>query len=155
MTQPRSIRFHLSVVFMSFFLLIFFLGMLSIARLRDFNNVAAEIADLWLPNTRVLGDLNNYTSDFRAAEGNDLLSADATESEAIEGEMVNLDRFISQAQGSYEAIRHDADERQLYAQFRERWTEYRRSRQSDVGAGAHRPQGRSGCELYDNVARSL
>ena len=84
MRQPRSIRFHLSVVFLSFFLLIMFLGLLSIARLRDFNDVSAEIADLWLPNTRVLGDLNNYTSDFRAAEGNDLLSSDATETEAIE-----------------------------------------------------------------------
>ena len=39
MRQPRSIRFHLSLVFIFFFLLIFFLGMLSIARLRDFNNV--------------------------------------------------------------------------------------------------------------------
>src|SRR5262249_20944915 len=40
MRQPRSIRFHLSVVFIFFFLLIFFFGMLSIARLRDFNNVS-------------------------------------------------------------------------------------------------------------------
>src|SRR5882762_9533951 len=81
MRQPRSIRFHLSLVFIFFFLLIFFLGMLSIARLRDFNNVSADIADLWLPNTRVLGDLNNYTSDFRAAEGNNLLASDAPEGE--------------------------------------------------------------------------
>src|SRR5258708_5255906 len=126
MRQPRSIRFHLSSVFIFFFLLIFFLGMLSIARLRDFNNVSADIADLWLPNTRVLGDLNNYTSDFRAAEGNNLLSGDAIEGEVIEREMIELDRAISQAQGSYEHIRHDADERALYLYFRERWNEYRK-----------------------------
>jgi two-component system, OmpR family, sensor kinase len=125
MRQPRSIRFHLSLVFIFFFLLIFFLGMLSIARLRDFNNVSADIADLWLPNTRVLGDLNNYTSDFRAAEGSTLLSSDATERDAIEREMIELDRAISQAQGSYERIRHDADEQFLYTLFRERWTDYR------------------------------
>jgi signal transduction histidine kinase len=113
------------VVFIFFFLLIFFLGMLSIARLRDFNNVSADIADVWLPNTRVLGDLNNYTSDFRAAEGNDLLSSDAAERDAIEREMIDLDRAISQAQGSYERIRHDTDERTLYTRFRERWNEYR------------------------------
>src|ERR1700733_3891211 len=126
MRQPRSIRFHLSLVFIFFFLLIFFLGMLSIARLRDFNKVSADIADLWLPNTRVLGDLNNYTSDFRAAEGNMLLSPDAAESEAIEHEMVDLDRTISQAQASYELIRHDPDERGYYVQFRERWNDYRK-----------------------------
>src|SRR6266849_9588112 len=126
MRQPRSIRFHLSLVFIFFFLLIFFLGMLSIARLRDFNNVSADIADLWLPNTRVLGDLNNYTSDFRAAEGNNLLSSDAATSETIEREMIELDRAVSQAQASYERIRHDADERAFYVQFRERWNDYRK-----------------------------
>jgi two-component system OmpR family sensor kinase len=125
MRQPRSIRFHLSSVFIFFFLLIFFLGLLSIARLRDFNDVSADIADLWLPNTSVLGDLNNYTSDFRAAEGNNLLSSDATQSDAIEREMIELDRAISQAQGSYERIRHDTEERTLYIHFRERWNDYR------------------------------
>jgi two-component system, OmpR family, sensor kinase len=124
MRQPRSIRFHLSVVFIFFFLLIFFLGMLSIARLRDFNNVSADIADVWLPNTRVVGDLNNFTSDFRAAEATHLLSPDA-ERDAVEREMVDLDRTISQAQRSYERIRHDAEEIDLYTRFRERWTEYR------------------------------
>ena len=126
MRQPRSIRFHLSLVFILFFLLIFFLGMLSIARLADFNKVSADIADLWLPNTRVLGDLNNYTSDFRAAEGNFLLSSDARESEAIEREMIDLDRTISQSQESYERIRHDPDELATYRLFREDWNEYRK-----------------------------
>ncbi|MBO0754146.1 MAG: MCP four helix bundle domain-containing protein, partial [Bradyrhizobiaceae bacterium] len=124
MRQPHSIRFRLSVVFIFFFLLIIFLGMVSIARLRDFNNVAADIADVWLPKTRVLGDLNNYTSDYRAAEGNNLL-APAAERESIEREMVDLDRTISQAQAGYERIRHDADEGALYARFRERWNDYR------------------------------
>ena len=126
MRQPRSIQFHLSLVFILFFLLIFFLGMLSIARLADFNKVSADIADLWLPNTRVLGDLNNYTSDFRASEGNFLLSSDTRESEAIEREMVDLDRIISQSQESYEHIRHGPDELTIYRLFREEWNEYRK-----------------------------
>ncbi len=124
MRQPRSIVFHLSVVFIFFFLLIFFLGMLSIARLRDFNNVSADIADMWLPNTRVLGDLNNYTSDFRAAEATMLLSPGG-ERDTTEQELVDLDHLVSQAQGGYEHIAHDAEERALYTRFRERWNEYR------------------------------
>jgi two-component system, OmpR family, sensor kinase len=125
MLQPRSIRFHLSAVFIFFFLLIIFLGMFSIARLRDFNNVSAGIADLWLPTTRVLGDLNNFTSDFRAAEGSDLLSSNGSEIAAIEMEMIELDRSISQAQYSYEHLHHDPDEAGLYNQFRESWHDYR------------------------------
>jgi two-component system, OmpR family, sensor kinase len=125
MTQPRSIRFHLSAVFIFFFLLIFVLGMFSSARLRDFNNVSADIADQWLPTTGVLGDLNNFTSDFRAAEGSDLLSTNASEIAAIEMEMIELDRSISQAQYGYEQLHHDPDEAGLYAQFRESWHDYR------------------------------
>ena len=125
MTQPWSIRFHLSAVFIFFFLLIIVLGMFSTARLRDFNNVSADIADQWLPTTRVLGDLNNFTSDFRASEGSDLLSSNPSEIAAIEMEMVELDRSISQAQYSYEHLRHDPDEAGLYAQFRESWHDYR------------------------------
>jgi two-component system OmpR family sensor kinase len=125
MRQPRSIRFHLSAVFIFFFLLIIVLGMFSISRLRDFNNVSAGIADLWLPTTRVLGDLNNFTSDFRAAEGSDLLSSNASEIAAIEMEMIELDRSISQAQYSYEHLHHDPDEAGLYNQFRESWHDYR------------------------------
>ena len=126
MRQPRSIRLHLSSVFIFFFLLIFFLGMLSIARLRDFNKISADIAEQWLPNTRALGDLNNYTSDFRAAEATMLLAPDATESARIDREMIDLDRQISQAQVSYEAIAHNGEERALYSQFRERWNDYRK-----------------------------
>src|SRR5271154_3077271 len=125
MMQPRSIRFHLSAVFIFFFLLIIVLGMFSISRLRDFNNVSAGIADLWLPTTRVLGDLNNFTSDFRAAEGSDLLATNPSEIAAIEMEMIELDRSISQAQYSYEHLHHDADEAGLYKEFRENWHDYR------------------------------
>ena len=71
--QPHSIRFHLAAVFLLFFLLVLVLGLFSIWRLSNFNRLSADVAELWLPNTRVLGDLNNFTSDFRAIEGSNLL----------------------------------------------------------------------------------
>ena len=152
MRQPRSIRFHLSAVFIFFFLLIFFLGMFSIARLRDFNNVSADIADLWLPTTRVLGDLNNFTSDFRAAEGSDLLSSNPSEIAAIEMEMVELDRSISQAQYSYERLRHDPDEAGLLQPVQGELARLSRHRQPGAGAVAQGPQGR-GDHLYMTNSR--
>jgi two-component system OmpR family sensor kinase len=79
MRQPRSIRFHLASVFLFFFLLVVVLGLFSISRLKGFHTVSADIADLWLPNTRVLGDLNDSTSDFRAIEGSNLLSSEPSE----------------------------------------------------------------------------
>ena len=126
MRQPRSIKFHLALVFLFFFLLVVVLGAFSISQLNSFNRLSADVAGTWLPSTRVLGDLNNFTSDFRAIEGSNLLSADATETAATEKEMEQLDRSIAQAERNYEQIRHDADELSLYASFKERWNDYRR-----------------------------
>ncbi len=125
MRQPRSLRFHLALVFLFFFLLVIVLGLFSISRLSNFNRASESIAEIWLPNTRVLGDLNNYTSDFRAVEGTHLLSADAAQVAAIDREMEQLDRAVAQAQRSYEELRHEAAETALYEQFKQKWSEYR------------------------------
>jgi signal transduction histidine kinase len=89
--------------------------------------LSADIAEVWLPNTRVLGDLNNFTSDFRAIEGSNLLSSQSSQIAATEKELEELDRSIAHAQRSYEQIRHDAAENDLYAQFKERWNDYRKT----------------------------
>jgi two-component system, OmpR family, sensor kinase len=125
MRQPRSIRFRLTGVFLVFFFLVVVLGLFSIWRLSNFNRLSADVAELWLPTTRVLGDLNNFTSDFRAIEGSNLLSSDALEIVATETEMAGLDRSIAEAERGFERIRHHAAEDDLYGRFKERWTDYR------------------------------
>jgi signal transduction histidine kinase len=125
MRQPRSIRFHLTAVFLIFFLLVVVLGSFSIWRLSNFNRLSADVADVWLPNTRVLGDLNNFTSDYRAIEGSNLLSSEPAEIAATEKQMAALDRSIAEAERGFEQIRHDATETDLYAAFKAHWTNYR------------------------------
>ena len=125
MRQLRSIRFRLSAVFFFFFLLVLVLGVFSIDRLSDFNSVSADIRDRWLPNTRLLGDLNNFTSDFRAAEGRYLLSPTPVQLAATDREMEQHDILIGRAQRDYERIRNAAGETRLYEQFKARWSEYR------------------------------
>src|SRR5271163_453000 len=98
MLQPYSIRFHLAAVFLLFFALVVVLGSFSIWRLSNFNLLSADVAEVWLPTTRALGDLNNYTSDFRAIEGSNLLSSDPAEVEATEKKMADLDRSIASAE---------------------------------------------------------
>ena len=117
-TSPRC--------FCVFFLLVVVLGLFSIWRLSNFNRLSADVAELWLPNTRVLGDLNNFTSDFRAIEGSNLLSSDSSEIAATEKQMADLDRSIAEAERGFERIRHDAAEAELYRRFKEHWTDYRK-----------------------------
>jgi two-component system, OmpR family, sensor kinase len=125
MWKPHSIRFHLTAVFLVFFFLVVVLGLFSIWRLSNFNRLSADVAEIWLPNTRVLGDLNNFTSDFRAIEGSNLLSSDASEIAATENKMAALDRSIAEAERGFERIRHDAAENGLYGLFKQRWNGYR------------------------------
>jgi two-component system OmpR family sensor kinase len=126
MRHQYSIRVHLTGVFLIFFLLVVVLGLFSIWRLNNFNHLSADVAELWLPETRVLGDLNNFTSDFRAFEGGNLLSSDAAESAASEKRMAALDHSIADAERAFERIRHDATETELYNQFKAHWQEYRK-----------------------------
>jgi two-component system, OmpR family, sensor kinase len=123
MRQPQSIRFYLAAVFLFFFSLVVVLGAFSISRLNNFNLVSADVAEVWLPTTRALGDLNNYTSDFRALEGSNLLLP--VETAAMEKKMEELDRAIANAERDFEHIRHDQAENDLYAVFKARWNEYR------------------------------
>jgi two-component system, OmpR family, sensor kinase len=125
MRQPQSIRFHLTAVFLLFFLLVVVLGSFSIWRLSNFNRLSADVAEVWLPNTRALGDLNNFTSDFRAIEGSNLLSTDPSELAETERQMTELDRSIAEAERSFERIRRDAAENDLYGVFKQNWNEYR------------------------------
>jgi two-component system OmpR family sensor kinase len=125
MWLPQSIRFHLAAVFLLFFALVVVLGSFSIWRLSNFNLLSTDVAEIWLPTTRALGDLNNYTSDFRAFEGSSLLTSDASEAAATEKQMEDLDQTIADAERSFERIRHDAAENDLYVQFKARWTDYR------------------------------
>src|SRR6516165_6749218 len=125
MWQPRSIRLHLAAVFFLFFALVAGLGAFSMWRLANFNSLSADVAEVWLPTTRALGDLNNYTSDFRAFEGSVLLTSDLDEIAAIEKQMTELDRAIAGAERNFERIRRDGAEAALYDQFKTHWNAYR------------------------------
>jgi two-component system OmpR family sensor kinase len=123
--RTRSIRARLSLVFLFLFGLLLVLGVFSIGSLTYLNAASSQVRDRSLPSTRFLGDLNNLTSDFRAAEAATLLASNAQELGASEQEMAALDRGIAAAQLGYRQIPHNATEDRLYALFVGRWTDYR------------------------------
>ena len=68
LSRARSIRVRLSLVFLFLFLLVAVLGVEAFSSLNYVNDAAAQIRNRWLPSTRALGDLNNFTTDFPAAD---------------------------------------------------------------------------------------
>jgi signal transduction histidine kinase len=124
--QWRSIRVGLTKVFVLFLALVVLLGFFSVQELGAVNKVSAEIRDRWLQSTRVLGDLNNYTSDARAAEASRLLARDAAQRTAVDRQINDLNRAIAQSDRDYRRIFHDGDERRLYRRFVADWQAYGR-----------------------------
>jgi two-component system OmpR family sensor kinase len=125
MMRARSIKARLSLVFLLLFLLVILIGFEALRSLNYVNDASSQIRVRWLPSTRALGDLNNYTTDFPAAETALSHSGRPGERAEIERQMAHLDREIAAAQRAYRQIPHDATETQLYGRFAARWSEYR------------------------------
>lgn len=125
MKRSRSISLRLSLVFLFLLLLVILLGMFDIGSLSYFNAASSQIRDRWLPSTRVLGDLNNLTSDHRVAEASILLATNAKELTADERQLDELDRNIHESETAYARMPRSADQDALHSKFRAQWSEYR------------------------------
>jgi signal transduction histidine kinase len=114
----------MSLVFLFLLLLVILLGAFSIGSLRYFNAVSSQVSDRWLPSTRVLGDLNNLTSDHRVAEASLLLAATDSEHAQSERQLDEIDRHILESQRAYAQIPRGPKQNSLYARFASQWDEY-------------------------------
>jgi two-component system OmpR family sensor kinase len=123
--QPHSLRVRLYSVVALLFILVIGLGFFGFARLSAVNHASEVIRNHWLRDTRILGDLSNYMSDYRAAEATRLLSSTPTEFAASEKEIAALDATVTRSQRAYEEITQDPSETTLYARFAEQWTAYK------------------------------
>lgn len=125
MRRAQSIRGRLSLVFLFLFLLEIFLGLESLCSLSSVNDASAQIRSRWLPSTRALGDLNNFTTDYPPAESAMLRANGSREADAIERHMGELDQNIAAAEAAYRGIHHDAMEDELFGRFARDWARYR------------------------------
>jgi two-component system, OmpR family, sensor kinase len=149
----RSIKYRFSTVFLLVLLVVVVLGSFSISYLTDYYRFSAEIRDRFFRSTQYLGDLNNFTSDFRAAEGTALLSSNSLETAANDKDREQLDQRITLAQHSYEHIYHDKDEADGYAKFLAQWRAYRNvaGQVLAAAAGGRKPEA---IKMYMTSSRS-
>ncbi|MFI4889512.1 MAG: ATP-binding protein [Steroidobacterales bacterium] len=141
--RPRSIRARLSLVFALLFLVVIGLGIFGIQRLGDVNSVSDEIRNHWLQDARILGDLSNYMSDYRAAEATHLLSSTPIEVTASETELTALDATVARHQRAYGAITQEPAEAELYRKFAQEWSAYLAiaSNVLELARSGHRSEG--------------
>jgi two-component system OmpR family sensor kinase len=125
MKSGLSLRARISLLFFAMFTTVVAVGLASAWSLRHSNEVAKDIRSRWLPNVRLLGDLNNFTSDYRTAEANTLLAGSDTELASRMGEIPALDQAVRRAQRDYEQLPHGAEEAALYKEFSTTWGRYK------------------------------
>jgi signal transduction histidine kinase len=160
--RAQSIKARLSVVFLFLFLLVIVLGIESLHSLSYVNDAAAQIRTRWLPSTRALGDLNNLTTDFPAAEIAMLREDSAGAQASSLRQIAELERGVAAAQHAYQQIHHDAAEDELYRRFEAQWRLYRNLAARDraistraVGAAVTHPQEQTSLAAYDAANRTL
>ncbi len=125
MKYRESLRGRLSLFFLALFATIVSLGIVGVWSLRTSNEASTDVRDRWLPNTRFLGDINNFSSDYRAVEADSLLVSSAAERAETMHDLHVLDQEVTRAQQGYERIGHDDKEAGLYRQFSSTWTAYK------------------------------
>jgi two-component system OmpR family sensor kinase len=150
--QPRSVRLRLYSVFALLFFLVIGLGAFGFARLSEVNRVSEVIRNHWLRDTRILGDLSNYMSDYRTAEATQLLASTPLEFAASEGEITTLGATVTRSERAYEEIAQDPSETLLYAQFAKQWTAYQEVA-ARVVALARTEHAAEGVLLYKTTSR--
>jgi two-component system, OmpR family, sensor kinase len=152
MLQTPSIQVRAFSVAVLVLLLIVLFGIFSLWRLDDYHIIVGEIRERYLQNTQFLGDLNNSTSDFRAAEAAALLASTRAEVEENKREVEDLDRLIALAEQSFEQIHNDAVVNGLYADFAAKWRRYRllADRVLALSRADRRPEG---IEIYRTSSR--
>jgi signal transduction histidine kinase len=97
-----------------------------------------ETREVWLPATQLLGDLNNETSDYRAAEGDVLIAANERELARHAGIVAELDRAIAREMRALNSVPRPMTARAR--DFESSWQDYRGVSQQVVAlasAGQH------------------
>jgi hypothetical protein len=124
MIRRNPLKVQLSAVFLCLLSLLVFLALSSVSELGDVNRASADIRDHWLQSTRIFGEMNNFTSDYRAAEAANLLANTPETIARAEKDIVELDRQIALAQDRYRRIPQRPSESAVYERFLSRWHAY-------------------------------
>jgi len=94
MGAGESIGFRLIAAFLLLFAIIIGFGLVGLMGVDEFNRESSAIRERWLKSTRYLGDLNNFTSDFRTLEATALVSPSPAQSQILNAETATLDDGI-------------------------------------------------------------
>ena len=124
MFSSQSIPARLSRSYFVFFALVVVLGGVTVGIISYDNKVSSVIRDRWLQNALLIGDFENFSSDYRVDEVRILLLAQSSSTSNERKEMDSLGKLIALDQLKFARIANDSVESDLFHQFEKEWARY-------------------------------
>jgi methyl-accepting chemotaxis protein len=151
----------LTVSFFTVLAVTAFLGIFSIRNMAEVQKAGAETANMYLPATYSLSDINTNTSDFRIAELQHILSTVKEDMNRYEADMAKQLDNIKRNQSVCEPLIYAGKEKELYEEFKKLWGEYLAESRKSISLSREnkneeaRNMGRQTQKLFDDLSNKL
>ena len=119
-----SIKTKIALAFGIMVALVAGLGAFSIDRAAKVNQASTEIAEIWLPSVRLLGEMSALVSRHRANVGLLVIAEDAKARTNREGRIAEFAKALGEARAKYEPLIATPEERKLFDETLATWTIY-------------------------------
>ena len=100
------------------------MGLLAERRLTGLNDATHDIADNWMPSTRLVSDMNARMGQFRVAELQHVLSTDEAFMQRYEGVMNETLKIIDDSKAQYAKLINSPEEKAQWEAFKQQWDAY-------------------------------
>jgi len=124
------------------------MGLLAVKNMRSINANTVDIATIWLPSVRVLGDLRAGVITYRNVVREHMLAETLEEKLAAEKTLATVIESNTKIRQTYEPLITSPEERALYAEWSKLWEEYKNGTQ-EVMALSRKAAGQAPHEAHD------
>ncbi|OGH01310.1 MAG: hypothetical protein A2600_00955 [Candidatus Lambdaproteobacteria bacterium RIFOXYD1_FULL_56_27] len=100
------------------------LGAFALVELSKMNEIAAELANRWMPSIRRLGAINTLHSDFQITEFRHILSLDPQSMQQVEQEMAEYQKQLDTIESEYDDLIATPDVRALFEEYTKNMQSY-------------------------------
>ncbi|WMT77776.1 methyl-accepting chemotaxis protein [Bradyrhizobium sp. Ash2021] len=124
------------------------MGLLAVKNMRAMNANTVDIATIWLPSVRVLGDLRAGIITYRNVIREHMLSETLEEKQAAEKTLAGVVESNNKIRATYEPMITAPEERALYNEWSQVWDKYQKGTE-EVMALSRKAAGKSPTEAHE------
>ena len=119
-----TIKFKIISGFTFLLISTFFLGVFSIVRIGNVNDLSMQTANFWMPSIQYLAEANFYSAGFRRAEYEHILEQDQQSMKKMEEKMQSRSEKLLNALDNYEKVLSSDKEKEILKQMKSAWMNY-------------------------------